>query len=73
MDKYKELGDRLATEFLSVGNDPDNPAQRIQYKGGSYADGKETNNGGMNLIALKNYFTEWLRNNVVVMETFGNE
>lgn len=70
MDKYRELGDRLATEFLSVGDDPDNPATRIQYKGGSFLT-EETDNGGMNLTALKNYFTEWLRNNAVLMEKFG--
>lgn len=51
MDRYLELGKAIARSIMSVGDEPNDKAHRIAFKGGTYPEG-ETDLGGLCEVAL---------------------
>ena len=50
-----DLSHKMASELLKVGDEPNSPVHRIEFKGGEYPD-NEIPQGGMNLDSL----TRWI-------------
>ena len=57
---FKHLGDRLARDLLSVGDEPGHPSHRMEYKS-TLTDGSERGQGGMGEDALAKFFATQLR------------
>jgi hypothetical protein len=57
------LAELLADKLFEVGDNPGNPCQRIEFKGGNYTAG-ETNNGGLCKKALIDFFERNLKQQV---------
>jgi hypothetical protein len=54
-----EIGHKLAEALFEAGNEPGNPCQRIEFKGGRYPE-NETANGGLCFTALSGFLARKL-------------
>lgn len=60
INDFNALGARLARDLMAIGDEGEDKARRIEYKGGEYPN-NETTLGGMGEIALAKFFTARLR------------
>ena len=51
----KELAKKLVNDLFECGSEPNSPAKRIQFMGGSWAEGTETDQGGFCKEALEGF------------------